>query len=127
MQQIGDILAELREERGLTQIELAKTLHISNSSVSAYEKNQRIPNIEVLIAFAEIFDVTTDYLLGRASRSFTPSILTKKFTQNTTYGFILESLDVLDNNQKNSAAVIISDMRFCAETKNRIKQSGNRK
>ena len=37
MPQFGEMLRELREERRLTQIELANAMHISSSSISAYE------------------------------------------------------------------------------------------
>jgi len=59
-------LKELREEKGLTQAELAENLEISRGSVGNYEKKERVPDGDVLIKFADFFGVTTDYLLGRS-------------------------------------------------------------
>ena len=64
MTQPGEILAELREDNGLTQKDLSELLHISISSISAYESGKRFPSIDVLVAYARHFNVSTDYLLG---------------------------------------------------------------
>lgn len=57
-------LAELRKERGLTQGELADRIGISRQSVTLYERETRIPDIEVLAEIASFFGVTADYLIG---------------------------------------------------------------
>ncbi len=57
-------LAELRKEKGLTQGELADKIGISRQSVTLYERETRIPDIEVLAKLAEFFGVTSDYLIG---------------------------------------------------------------
>lgn len=48
----------------MTQTELAKRLSITKSVVSYYELQERTPSPDVLIQLADIFHVTTDYLLG---------------------------------------------------------------
>lgn len=58
------ILRELREERGLTQAELAKELHFSLSIVNKWENGKKNPSIEAIKILAKYFKVTTDYLLG---------------------------------------------------------------
>lgn len=58
-------LKELRESKGITQIELAKQLGVVRSTVCQYEKGNREPDTITLIKLADFFDVTTDYLLGR--------------------------------------------------------------
>jgi transcriptional regulator with XRE-family HTH domain len=55
----------LREEKQLSQIELAKLLHIANTTLSMYETGKREPDFETLQLLADFFNVTTDYLLGR--------------------------------------------------------------
>lgn len=64
---LGDRLKKLREERGISQLELAKLMQISNVMLSRYEKNKRSPDYTTLNRFADFFDVTTDYLLGRSN------------------------------------------------------------
>ena len=55
----------LRMARGITQVELAHRLGVSKQSVSNWESNNIQPSIELLEKIADLFGVTTDYLLGR--------------------------------------------------------------
>ena len=57
-------LIELRIENNLTQIELAKVLNLSASTVGMYETEQRKPDIDKLIAICSFFQVSADYILG---------------------------------------------------------------
>lgn len=58
-------LKQLRENKGLTQAELAKLVDISASSIGMYEQGRREPSQEVLLQFADFFNVSVDYILGR--------------------------------------------------------------
>ena len=64
MVNFGNKLRQLRTEAGMTQTDLAKRLNITKSVVSYYELSERTPSPDVLIQLADIFHVTTDYLLG---------------------------------------------------------------
>ena len=57
-------LRSLRKEKGLTQLEISKMIEISNTTLSQYESNKRMPGFNVLCQLAEIYDSTSDYLLG---------------------------------------------------------------
>lgn len=57
-------LRDLREDSDLTQRTLAEHLHIRQSTYSQYENGQRQMPLETLVALAEYFDTSTDYLLG---------------------------------------------------------------
>lgn len=62
---IGQRLAELREQRGLTREELAERVGVSTSTLSRLESGQiQIFSDEMLTALAWEFDVSTDFLLG---------------------------------------------------------------
>ena len=61
---LGKKLKELREERGLTQKQLATALGLNSVTYLHYEKDQREPPLSLLVEFAKFFDVSTDYLLG---------------------------------------------------------------
>lgn len=65
MAHFGEILADLRRDKGLQQKELGKELHIAGSTISSYERGINLPNADRIIQIANYFDVTTDYLLGR--------------------------------------------------------------
>lgn len=54
----------LREQKSLTQAELAKQLGITRSSVNAWEMGISVPSTQYIVELAAIFRVSTDYLLG---------------------------------------------------------------
>lgn len=56
---------ELREERGLSQMDLGLELGLGHASIQQYEAGVYEPSFENLIKIAEFFGVSTDYLLGR--------------------------------------------------------------
>lgn len=68
---IGSRLAFLRDQRGLTQEELATSLGISRAALSHYEKNRREPDTETLGKVADLFQVSIDYLVGRTNHAQT--------------------------------------------------------
>ena len=57
-------LKDIREDRDITQKEIADYLHIKQNTYSQYESGKRQLPIEALIALANYYHVTTDYLLG---------------------------------------------------------------
>lgn len=61
----GDRLKKLRKERGITQQQLGEIIRISGRVIGYYESNNRFPGDEkVLIAIADYFDVSIDYMVG---------------------------------------------------------------
>lgn len=79
---IADRIKALREQKGLTQSELAKQLGITRSSVNAWEMGISVPSTQYLVALTNIFNVSADYLLG-LGRSASVSVegLTEKDIQ----------------------------------------------
>ncbi|BBH21847.1 hypothetical protein Back11_31920 [Paenibacillus baekrokdamisoli] len=65
MDEIGSRITLLRKKHAIKQNQLAKLLGISSSSLSHYEKNRRFPDYRTIRSIATLFQVTTDYLLGR--------------------------------------------------------------
>lgn len=60
----GEKLKELRKEKNIGQIELAKQLGVGKSIISLWENNECEPTLSKLVAIANFFGVTTDYLCG---------------------------------------------------------------
>ena len=58
-------LKELRKMRNISQAKLAADLNMNQNSISRYENMEREADYATLIAFADYFDVSVDYLLGR--------------------------------------------------------------
>lgn len=61
---IAKNISELRTSHKLTQLELAEKLHYSDKAVSKWERGESVPEIGTLIAMAELFGVTLDYLVS---------------------------------------------------------------
>ena len=61
---IAERIRELRESKKYTQSELAKELGITRSSVNAWEMGISIPSTQYVVELAELFKVSTDYILG---------------------------------------------------------------
>lgn len=64
MEKFIERLKELRLEKQLSQIQLAKATGLGKSAIGVWELGQRIPNALAIITLAKFFGVTTDYLLG---------------------------------------------------------------
>ncbi len=58
-------LKELRKSRNISQVRLAIELNISQNSISRYETGEREADYKTLIALADFFNVSVDYLLER--------------------------------------------------------------
>ena len=61
----GKIIQELRKQKNITQEELAAELGVTAAAVSKWENNYTLPDILMLCALADYFQVSTDALLGR--------------------------------------------------------------
>ena len=57
-------LKELRIEKGIGQVELANAIHVSKGIISLWENDFREPKLSNLIALAQYFNVSIDYLVG---------------------------------------------------------------
>lgn len=62
---IGRNIKRFREERNLSQTQLAEKLWIHRTSLAGYEIGKRLPDIFMLCKMADIFDVSLDALAGR--------------------------------------------------------------
>ena len=60
---ISDRIQSLRKAKGITQEQLADAVGVSRQAVSKWEAEQSVPDLERVVAMAEYFDVTTDYIL----------------------------------------------------------------
>lgn len=58
-------LKELRRKKGLSQLKLALDLNTNQNTISRYETGERQADYDMLIAIADYFDVSIDYLLER--------------------------------------------------------------
>lgn len=61
-------LKELREKKNISQLKLALDLNMNQNSISRYETGSRQADYKTLIAFADYFNVSIDYLLERTDK-----------------------------------------------------------
>lgn len=102
-------IKELREEKNISQLELAKKLNLTQQSISLYEKGDREPSIDVLKSIANFFNVSLDYLLGKSDiRNYDED--EKEFR----FAFHKETEGMTNEEIKDA-------LRFYKEMKNRIK------
>ena len=104
---IGKNIKRLRQERGLTQSELADRLFVSPQMVSRYENNSAAPDVAMLAKISTVFQVSLDVLCGLDNTSKDSRInrLLDKYSGNTYESFatlneryenfLIESGDVL--------------------------------
>lgn len=67
-----DRLKEIRTKAGLSQLELAKKLFVTQQAVARWENNKNTPNPETLSKIADILNVSVDYLVGHIEAEKTP-------------------------------------------------------
>lgn len=60
-------IKELREANGMTQNGMARKLSVTRSTVNAWEMGTNKPSIDKLSDIADLFQVTTDFIIGRSS------------------------------------------------------------
>lgn len=60
----GERLREVRQERAISQMQLANALGLTQNSIGMMERGHRGTTIEKVVLLAEYFRVSTDYLLG---------------------------------------------------------------
>ena len=114
MAQFGDLLAEPRQDRGLTQSELGKVISVTSGTISNYEHGFHLPDLEKLVLLADYFGVSTDYLLGRISSNLPIDVLQKALTDGTPVSDVIHSLFQLPPDRQRAILLVISDMAFRA-------------
>lgn len=100
----GQRLSKLRNSHGLSQPQLADKLNVSQSTVAMWESGKRNINNDDLIKIAQLFHVTTDYILGNDQ---TPEWATKK-----------DSLDLKDFIEGNLVAGMTYDGESLTDDEN---------
>lgn len=110
---IGDKLRILRETFGFTQEELANKVQLSKPNICKYEKGTVEPNIETLLKFSELFNVSLDYLLCKTdipniTNLETPNPILNKYNKLNTLGKTKAENyidDLLENNKYTSQII----------------------
>ena len=73
----GIKIIELRKEKKISQVELAKQLGIHKNVLGRYERNQAKPSIEVAAKIAALLNTSLDYLVGHTKADLDKNIADK--------------------------------------------------
>jgi len=84
---IGNRLKQLREERDLTQGEMAKKIGTTAQYYGVLERNEKIPSVNSILKMAKVLSVSTDYLLGNSENQSNEG----KYLKQTPKGFICKA------------------------------------
>ena len=81
---IAKNIQKLRQEKGMTQLELAEKLNYSDKTISKWERGESLPDIVVLKSVADLFEVTLDYLVEEEhdGKPVTREIMDRNYRRN---------------------------------------------
>lgn len=115
-------LKSLRKKCGYTQVSLAETLGVSKGTVAMWETGKRTPDFETLIRLSDLFDVRTDYILGKSNDSSSAKLSDDDIEQlgrwelESVYTDLMKLYLSLDSfGQKDVEYLIKSEAQRCKE------------
>lgn len=88
---LADKIIDLRKKNGWSQEELAEKLGVSRQAVSKWESAQAIPDLGRVLAMADLFSVTTDYLLRDENEAPTPAAVEDGASESSVRRVSMES------------------------------------
>ncbi len=88
-------LIKLRKGRGLRQKDVADTLNIATSTYSYWEKGINEPDLKSLVALADFFEVSTDYLLSHKQPQNVSLIINTNNDEMRTYHLATNELKII--------------------------------
>lgn len=98
--ELGELISELRMDKGLSQKELGKLINKSDSAICNYEKGVHFPDLATIGKLADCFDVSIDYLLQRTSFKYGVNRLNTPIANDYTLGDLLNTIVQLDTNNR---------------------------
>ena len=115
-------LKALRKMHGYTQVSLAETLGVSKGTVAMWETGKRTPDFETLIGLSDLFDVRTDYILGKSTDDSSAKLSEEETEQlgrwelESIYTDLMKLYLSLDSfGQKDVETLIKSEAQRCKE------------
>lgn len=96
---LSNRLKSTRERRGLTQEQVSEKINVEIGTLSGYERAYRKPSPDMLLKLADLYGVSTDYLLGRVDNPTDELVptTTEPLDHKATYMNDLVTDDIVDN------------------------------
>lgn len=115
-------LKQIRKEKGMTQIDLAKTLGVSSSTVAMWETGKRKPSFDMFDRLTEVFNLSLDYILGTTDHPSPvkagegETMILGQWVVQEEYEDIMRKFSLLDEfGQKTVAGVLRTEFARCQE------------
>ena len=113
----SDRLKSLRKSKKLTQVQISELIGVQQGTYSRWENGTLEPGLEYVVKLANLFETTTDYLLGQTPYSVIDSIPLEQIDISNIANFSKKEFDIL----KHSIAVEVTRNKIKAtELKDRV-------
>lgn len=96
---LSERLIQLREKNNFSQSFVARRIGVTPALISAYEKRERKPSIDKLIALADIYHVSTDYLLCRTYQDDSSKIINVENLSDKQIRILRDLVESMNQNQ----------------------------
>lgn len=97
---IGTRIRKLREQKGMTQAELAKKIMVDKSVMNRIEIGTRLVRNDELLSLSHVFNVSSDFILGNKSKASNGGILTNDMNQFFSQSQIIFDGKCIDLSEK---------------------------
>ena len=107
--QLGDRLRQARETNGLSQVQVKKSTGINNKTLSNYEQNVSSPDPYTLKVLADLYEVSTDWLISGKQPNFSKTIIPHNISISTEDLELLYKLKKLSAEKRKAIEILASD------------------
>ena len=113
---LGDRLRQIREHSKLSQIQVKERTGINNKTLSNYENNISSPDPYTLKVLADLYKVSTDWLISGEQQPLTKSTYNSLYISDEDLQFLIK-LNKLSPNKRRAIEILISDNDNCPQQK----------
>jgi transcriptional regulator with XRE-family HTH domain len=114
---LGDRLRQIREQSKLSQIQVKERTGINNKTLSNYENNISSPDPYTLKVLADLYEVSTDWIISGQQQSLTKSTYNSLYISDEDLQFLIK-LNKLSPNKRRAIEILISDNDNSPQCKN---------
>lgn len=118
MKSIGETIANLRKQKGMTQSELAEKMNVTDKAVSKWERDLSCPDINTISKLADVLDVSVEELLKTKKQDYSNNkikdlinLILKAITIAMGIGVVV--LNILDKIETKSSIIMLGIGVFC--------------
>lgn len=118
MKSIGETIANLRKQKGMTQSELAEKMNVTDKAVSKWERDLSCPDINTISKLADVLDVSVEELLKTKKQDYSNNkikdlinLILKAVAIAMGIGVVV--LNILDKIEIKSSIIMLGIGVFC--------------